>query len=153
MLSARGRVQVALVTPEDEPLFLFGREASEAIRALLDEHGVALHTGFFVTAFEGRKVRMLPPKTLEADVVLALPTLRGPASTASRRRVMASSSSTTSGAWAAYPTCTPRATSPASPSSRAGSRRSRPMPPRSTSPLLRAPTWCRSRFVPSSAAS
>jgi sulfide:quinone oxidoreductase len=78
MLSARGQVHVALVTPEDEPLFLFGRAARDAIKELLDEHGVALHTGFFVTAFEGRKVRVLPPKPLEADVVLALPTLRGP---------------------------------------------------------------------------
>jgi hypothetical protein len=29
------------VTPEDAPLGLFGRRASEAVRALLDERGIA----------------------------------------------------------------------------------------------------------------
>ena len=33
-----------LVTPEDEPLKIFGREASAAVRELLDEREIAVHT-------------------------------------------------------------------------------------------------------------
>jgi sulfide:quinone oxidoreductase len=71
-------VQIALVTPEDEPLLLFGGAARDAIRALLDEHHVALHTGYSATAVHGTELRMLPHRTIEADFVLALPKLRGP---------------------------------------------------------------------------
>src|SRR6266516_7531223 len=37
-------VELALVTPEAEPLQLFGRTASDAVQALLDERGIAVHT-------------------------------------------------------------------------------------------------------------
>lgn len=77
MLSARGDAEVAVVTPEDEPLLLFGRTAPHAILGLLRDRGVALHTGFFASTFDGRDLRLLPPKTLEADAVVALPMLRG----------------------------------------------------------------------------
>lgn len=77
MLAARGGVEVAVVTPEDEPLFLFGAAAREAIRELLHDRGISLHTGFFATGFDGRELHLLPPKSLDADAVIALPALRG----------------------------------------------------------------------------
>src|SRR5207247_3097471 len=36
-------VELALVTPEEAPLQLFGRAGSEAVRQLLEERGIALH--------------------------------------------------------------------------------------------------------------
>jgi sulfide:quinone oxidoreductase len=77
LLATGRRVEVAVVTPEDEPLLLFGRSASDAVRALLQDRGVALHAGFFASGFDGRGLQLLPPKTLEADAVIALPSLRG----------------------------------------------------------------------------
>ncbi|HJV29493.1 MAG TPA: CBS domain-containing protein [Gaiellaceae bacterium] len=71
-------VQIALVTPEDEPLLLFGGAARDAIRVLLDEHDVALHTGYSARAVHGTELRLLPHRTIQADCVLALPKLRGP---------------------------------------------------------------------------
>ena len=76
---AAGRaLHVALVTPEDEPLLLFGEAARDAIRRLLEERSIALRTGFFATAFRDGKLELLPSKSIEADCVIALPTLRGP---------------------------------------------------------------------------
>ena len=45
-LAARGvdDVTLALVTPEVEPLHLFGDEPSAAVRALLEERGIVVHT-------------------------------------------------------------------------------------------------------------
>ncbi len=40
-------VELALVTPEEEPLQLFGDAGSEAVRELLDESGVALRTATY----------------------------------------------------------------------------------------------------------
>lgn len=77
MLAARGEVDVALVTPEDEPLYLFGGAARDAIRELLRDRGIALHSGFFATRFDGNELHLLPQKSLDADAVIALPTLRG----------------------------------------------------------------------------
>jgi sulfide:quinone oxidoreductase len=46
-LAAReiGGVELALVTPEAEPLQLFGRAGSDAVRVLLEEAGVKIRTG------------------------------------------------------------------------------------------------------------
>jgi sulfide:quinone oxidoreductase len=77
MLATRGGVEVAVVTPEDEPLYLFGGAARDAILELLRDRGIALHSGFFATRFDGSELHLLPPKSLDADAVIALPALRG----------------------------------------------------------------------------
>jgi sulfide:quinone oxidoreductase len=77
MLATRGDVEVALATPEDEPLYLFGGAARDAVRELLRDRGIALHSGFFATRFDGSVLHLLPPKSLDADAVIALPMLRG----------------------------------------------------------------------------
>ena len=77
MIASHGGAEVAVVTPEDEPLFLFGEAARDAIRELLHDRGIALYTGFFATGFDGRDLHLLPLKSLETDAVIALPALRG----------------------------------------------------------------------------
>ena len=80
-LLARGidGVTVALVTPEDEPLHLFGRDASEAVRALLDERGIAVHTRAYPAEAETRRAsHSFPDGIVAADRVVALPRLQGP---------------------------------------------------------------------------
>ena len=78
-VEAAGRrdVRVALVTPEDEPLLLFGEAARDTIRKLLDEHEIALHTGYSPLEFEDGELGLLPARSIEADSVIALPSLSG----------------------------------------------------------------------------
>ena len=45
-------VTISLVTPEPEPLQLFGRHASEAVRGLLDEAGVEFVGGAYPVELE-----------------------------------------------------------------------------------------------------
>jgi sulfide:quinone oxidoreductase len=70
-------VDVLLVTPEERPLALFGPEASEAVRELLEIRGIELHTGTAPIAWHDGllDVAGLPP--IEADAVVALPQLVG----------------------------------------------------------------------------
>jgi sulfide:quinone oxidoreductase len=70
-------VELSIVTPEHEPLQLFGRPASEAVRGLLDEAGIDFIGGAYaVEAGEGQLL-LLSDEPLAADRVVALPRLRG----------------------------------------------------------------------------
>jgi sulfide:quinone oxidoreductase len=71
-------VELALVTPEDEPLQLFGRAGSEAVRELLEERGIAIQTGSCPVELVDGELRLVPDGTIAADRVVALPRLRGP---------------------------------------------------------------------------
>ena len=78
-LSAVGTyaVELSIVTPEHEPLQLFGKPASEAVRGLLDEAGIDFVGGAYaVEAGEGQ-LQLLSDEPLAADRVVALPRLRG----------------------------------------------------------------------------
>ena len=68
---------IALVTPEDEPLLLFGENASHSIRRLLDESGIDLYAGYHATIVRDGALHLLPSLRIEADAVVALPSLRG----------------------------------------------------------------------------
>jgi sulfide:quinone oxidoreductase len=68
-------VELALVTPEPAPLSLFGEAASDAVRALLSEHGIRLHTGCYPVRYEAGRLELVPEATLLADRVVALPRL------------------------------------------------------------------------------
>jgi sulfide:quinone oxidoreductase len=70
-------VELALVTPEDEPLRLFGQAASEAVRGLLEERGIVVHTRSYPANFRDGALLLVPEGTVEADRVVALPRLRG----------------------------------------------------------------------------
>ncbi len=67
---------VSVVTPEAEPLEIFGRAASEAVADLLAEVGIDFLGGVYpVELADGRLV--LSEGSLAADRVVALPRLRG----------------------------------------------------------------------------
>jgi sulfide:quinone oxidoreductase len=71
-------VDLSLVTPEEEPLELFGPAASKAARELLADRGVALHTGRYATYVYERGLITTPAGSVAADRVISLPRLRGP---------------------------------------------------------------------------
>jgi sulfide:quinone oxidoreductase len=66
------------VTPEGEPLQLFGSEASAAVRGLLDEHEIALHVRSYAAEARAGELILISGDVLAADRVLALPRLHGP---------------------------------------------------------------------------
>lgn len=79
-LATRGvvGVELALVTPEDEPLHLFGREASSAVRALLEEREIAVHTRAYAAEARAGELLLVGGGIVVADRVVALPRLQGP---------------------------------------------------------------------------
>jgi sulfide:quinone oxidoreductase len=79
-LLARGidGVAVALVTPEDEPLGLFGHQASQAVQALLNERAITVHTRAYPAEARPGELLLVPDGVVAADRVVALPRLHGP---------------------------------------------------------------------------
>jgi len=71
-------VEVGVVTPEDEPLSLFGRKASGAIRDLLEERGIVLHAGAYPAEARAGELLLVGGGIVVADRVVALPRLQGP---------------------------------------------------------------------------
>jgi len=69
--------QLALVTPEQSPLGLFGAEASAAVQRLLDERDVHVHVRRFPMMARAGVLDVAPNGTIPADRVVALPRLRG----------------------------------------------------------------------------
>jgi len=72
------KVEILLVTPEEEPLALFGRAASAAVRGLLEERRVTLHTAHYAGEFAEGELGLVPDGGIAADRVVSLPRLRGP---------------------------------------------------------------------------
>jgi sulfide:quinone oxidoreductase len=70
-------VELSLVTPEEEPLQLFGPAGSEAVAELLDDRGITLVAGSHPAEFADGELRLVPEGELEVDRVVALPRLRG----------------------------------------------------------------------------
>jgi sulfide:quinone oxidoreductase len=70
--------QVVLVTPEDRPLGLFGPDASEAIRELLEIRSIEVHTGVVPFGWSGGVLQLAGDRWMNADAVVALPRLEGP---------------------------------------------------------------------------
>lgn len=69
---------LTLVTPEEQPLGLFGTRASEAMALLFEMRGIALETAATPLAFEEGVLRLEGGGTIAADAVVALPKLEGP---------------------------------------------------------------------------
>jgi sulfide:quinone oxidoreductase len=76
---AATETKLTVVTPEREPLWMFGPAASEALRRMLAERGIALLTNARAASVEEEGLRMEDGTRLECDDVVALPTLDGPA--------------------------------------------------------------------------
>ena len=73
------KVQLQLVTHEAEPLELFGPKASAAVRELLQERNVELLTNRVPLEARGGELLTAPGPPVEADAVVSLPSLAGPA--------------------------------------------------------------------------
>jgi sulfide:quinone oxidoreductase len=70
--------ELVIVTPESDPLGLFGRPASDAVREILDERGIELVTHTYPVAVEEGGLVVRPGGLLAADRVVALSRLEGP---------------------------------------------------------------------------
>lgn len=70
--------ELTIVTPESDPLGLFGIEASEAVRLILEERGISLITQTYPVAVEPRGLAIRPGGLLAAERTVALSRLEGP---------------------------------------------------------------------------
>jgi sulfide:quinone oxidoreductase len=70
---------LSIVTPEDEPLRIFGAAAGTALREMLDARRVALVTNTRPLELREGLLYVEPGKPLRADAVVSLPRLEGPA--------------------------------------------------------------------------
>jgi sulfide:quinone oxidoreductase len=72
-------VELSLVTPEEEPLGIFGNPASSTIRRLFEESGVTLHTASYGEPGRPGWLDLTPDdRSLEVDRVITEPRLAGP---------------------------------------------------------------------------
>src|SRR5215218_7343022 len=72
------KVRLSLVTPERQPLELFGAAASQTVRELLDERGIEVHLSRYPARFEDGQLSLVPDETLAAERVVSLPSVLGP---------------------------------------------------------------------------
>jgi sulfide:quinone oxidoreductase len=72
-----GQGRISLVTTEEQPLGLFGREGSEAVGRLLAERGIGLRTSAHPERFADGLVHMIPGPPVPAERAVALPALTG----------------------------------------------------------------------------
>lgn len=69
--------QLTIVTPEDGPLQIFGRRASEQVAGLLADNGIEVVTGAHPVSYEHGALSIVPGEPIEADAVVSLPRLEG----------------------------------------------------------------------------
>jgi sulfide:quinone oxidoreductase len=72
------KLELSLVTPEQEPLQLFGPAASTAVRTMLDERGIEFHGGHCPAEARDGELVLVPGPSIAAERVVSLPRLRGP---------------------------------------------------------------------------
>jgi sulfide:quinone oxidoreductase len=80
-LAAHGRstVELALVTPEEAPLGIFGARAGAAIRGLLEESRIVLHTSSYGAPGDPGWLDMAPgERRMPVDRIVTVPRLAGP---------------------------------------------------------------------------
>ena len=70
---------LTVVTPEPEPLRLFGDAAGAVLREMLDARGIALLTGTRPLELRDGLLHVDPGTPLRADAVISVPVLQGPA--------------------------------------------------------------------------
>lgn len=68
---------LAIVTPEESPLRLFGVEASRRVLDLLEARGIEFVAGTTPVKFAAGRLVKVPGPSLEADAVISLPRLQG----------------------------------------------------------------------------
>jgi sulfide:quinone oxidoreductase len=68
---------LVVVTPEDAPLQLFGRRASEQVGQLLAERGIEVIAGATPAKYDSGVLTASPSAIVEADAVFSLPRIQG----------------------------------------------------------------------------
>jgi sulfide:quinone oxidoreductase len=76
--TVKGQADVAVVTPEQRPLELFGRVASDALTRVLDRAGVDFIGGAEAVEVVDGNLLTRDGRMIGADAAVALPHLRGP---------------------------------------------------------------------------
>ncbi len=72
-------LSITIATPEDAPLAIFGRGASDAVRQLLEDNGILTITSAHCEVPEPGRVAINPgARHLSADRIVAMPELHGP---------------------------------------------------------------------------
>ncbi len=78
-LHRRSGVELTVVTPEEEPLGVFGHTVSDAVRRLLEKSGVALHTSSYGVMNRLGQLDISPgERRMEVDRIVTEPRLSGP---------------------------------------------------------------------------
>jgi sulfide:quinone oxidoreductase len=62
--------RLTIVTPEEGPLKIFGRRASEQVAELLADHGIEVLTGTHPVSYENGALTVVPGEAIEADAVV-----------------------------------------------------------------------------------
>jgi sulfide:quinone oxidoreductase len=70
-------VTVDLVTPESEPLAVFGREASASVRQLIETRGIGLRTHTTPVVFRRGALSVVPGRAIRTERVVSLPVPEG----------------------------------------------------------------------------
>lgn len=72
-------VELSLITPEDEPLEIFGRAVSASVRELLEENAITLHASTYATPSWRGWLHLSPgDRSLRVDRIVTQPRLIGP---------------------------------------------------------------------------
>lgn len=76
---ATTRTRLSIVTPEEAPLIVFGRGASDSVAALLEERDIEVVTGTHPVGFdrERKSLAVAPGRGIPADAVISLPRMEG----------------------------------------------------------------------------
>lgn len=75
-----GEVEIAIVTPEESPLAVFGSTVSDALAELLRARRIDVHGGVRVTSIEDSRLESVPGLDgMTAGAIVALPVIDGPA--------------------------------------------------------------------------
>lgn len=69
--------RLTIVTPEDGPLQIFGRRASEQVAELLADNDIEVLCGVHPVKYEHGVLAVVPGEEIEADAVISLPRLEG----------------------------------------------------------------------------
>ncbi len=69
--------RVTIVTPEEGPLKIFGRRASEQVAEVLADHDIEVLVNTHPVSYENGALEIVPGEPLEADAVVSLPRLEG----------------------------------------------------------------------------
>jgi sulfide:quinone oxidoreductase len=70
-------VEITLVTHEEEPLALFGEEATRTVTELLEERGIEVRLAAYAREFHDGRLDLVAGEPVAADRVVALPRLEG----------------------------------------------------------------------------